>query len=145
MESVANDLEARLKIAPKLKTISEQIASRRPGPGKWSVKDTIGHLIDSAANNHQRFVRMQMHKHLELEGYDGDEWVRLQGYAERPWLEVVNLWESYNRHLAHVIRHVDPTALKHTWRSPEGQIVDLEFVIRDYVTHMQHHLDQIEV
>src|SRR5437868_12107638 len=126
METVATDLEAKLKIAQKLKAMSEQIASRSPGPGKWSAKEIIGHLIDSAANNHQRFVRMQMQKHLELEGYDGDEWVRLERYGERPWPDVVTLWESYNRHLAHVIRYVEAAALKHTWRSPEGQIVDLE-------------------
>src|SRR4051812_578038 len=145
METVANDLEAGLKIAQKLKCISDQTASQRPAPEKWSPKETIGHLIDSAANNHQRFVRMQMQKHLELEGYDGDEWVKLERYTLRPWLDVVSLWESYNRHLAHVIRNVDAAALKHTWRSPEGEVVDLEFVIRDYVTHMQHHLDQIPV
>jgi hypothetical protein len=145
METVATDLEARLGISQKLRMMTEQAASRRPAPEKWSAKETLGHLIDSAANNHQRFVRMQMQKHLELVGYDGDEWVKLERYGERPWLDVVNLWETYNRHLAHVIRHVDPSALKHTWRSPEGEIVDLEFVIRDYVTHMQHHLDQITV
>src|SRR5689334_3349251 len=98
MESVASDLEARLKFAKKLTAVSEQTASQRPAPGKWSAKETIGHLIDSAANNHQRFVRMQMQKHLELEGYDGDEWVRLERYTDRPWLDVVNLWECYNRH-----------------------------------------------
>ena len=145
METVAKDLEAKLEISQKLRLMNEPAASRRPAPGKWSAKETMGHLIDSAANNHQRFVRMQMQKHLELEGYDGDAWVKLERYGERPWLEIVNLWESYNRHLAHLIRNVDVPALKHTWRSPEGKIVDLEFVIRDYVAHMQHHLDQIVV
>ena len=143
MKTVADDLEKRLSIAERLKKIDEDAASRRPAPGKWSAKETIGHLIDSAANNHQRFVRMQMRPHLELEGYDGDKWVRFERYQDRSWVDIVTLWESYNRHLAHVIRHVDPSTLKHTWQSPEGQIVDLEFVIRDYVVHMQHHLDQI--
>lgn len=143
MKTVAEDLEQRLVVVARLKQMTEEAASRRPGPDKWSAKQTIGHLIDSAANNHQRFIRMQMLPHLELEGYDGDEWVRLQKYLDRRWIDLLSLWESYNRHLAHVIRHVDPAALRHTWRSPEGETVDLEFVIRDYVVHMQHHLDQI--
>jgi len=143
MKTVADDLEHRLETARRLREMDEARASHRPAPGKWSAKETLGHLIDSAANNHQRFVRMQMQEHLELTGYDGDAWVRLESYQERPWQDIITLWENYNRHLAHVIRGVDPAALKHTWRSPEGDIVDLEFVIRDYVLHMQHHLDQI--
>ena len=143
MKTVADDLESKLAIAAQLRTIDEATASRRPAPEKWSPKETIGHLIDSAANNHQRFVRLQMQEHLELAGYDGDEWVRLERYQERPWLELLTLWESYNRHLAHVIRSVDPNSLKHTWLSPEGKIVDLEFIICDYVVHMQRHLDQL--
>src|SRR5262245_10195957 len=102
MKTVADDLESRLVIASRLRQIDESTASRRPGPGKWSHKETIGHLIDSAANNHQRFVRLQMQEHLELIGYDGDEWVRLERYQERSWLDLLTLWESYNRHLAHV-------------------------------------------
>ena len=143
MRTVADDLERRLGAAKALREMDEQKASFKPAPEKWSAKQTIGHLIDSAANNHQRFVRMQMIDHLELTGYDGDKWVDVQQYQNRPWLELVGLWESYNRHLAHVIRCVDHGALKHTWLSPEGTIVDLEFVIRDYVDHLQHHLDQI--
>ena len=144
MKTVANDLEQRLGIVEFLKGIDEDAASCRPLPEKWSAKEIIVHLIDSAANNHQRFVRMQMMTHLDLPGYDGEEWVRLERYQDRAWIDLVALWESYNRHLAHVIRSVDPESLKHTWRSPEGQIVDLEFVIRDYVVHMQHHLEQIQ-
>jgi hypothetical protein len=144
MNTVADDLESRLSIVKRLREIDEGRASRKPAPDKWSHKETMGHLVDSAANNHQRFVRLQQQEHLDLEGYNGDDWVRLQHYQDRPWLEVLALWENYNRHLVHVIRTVDSRALKHTWRCPEGKIVDLEFVIRDYIEHMQHHLDQIK-
>ena len=140
LEDFRNTIE---RSAAQLLQISEAESRTSKVDGKWAPKEIIGHLIDSAANNHQRFVRMQTQPHLELEGYDGDAWVRLQEYQNRPWLEVVALWESYNRHLAHIIRGVNPSTLKHTWRSPEGEVVDLEFVIRDYVVHMQHHLDQI--
>lgn len=143
MKNVADDLEMRLAVTSQLRGLDEQTASRPFGPDRWSAKQTIGHLIDSAANNHQRFVRLQIEKHLELPGYDGDAWVRIEKYQDRPWLELVSLWEAYNRHLVHVIRNLDPASLTHTWRSPEGDLVDLEFIVRDYVVHMQHHLDQV--
>jgi hypothetical protein len=143
MQSVAEDLESRLTIAARLRQLDEEAASSRGGPDQWSAKETIGHLIDSAANNHQRFVRLQTHGHLELPGYEGDVWVRVQHYQTMAWSDIVQLWESYNRHLIHLIRNLDPATLSHTWRSPEGEVVTLEFIVRDYVVHMQQHLDEL--
>ena len=143
MESVANDLQSILKIADRLRRIVDSEASIRPAPGKWSKKEILGHLIDSAANNHQRFVRLQLTSRLDLPGYDGDEWVRLQRYQDRSWSEIIDLWQMYNLQLAGVIRLVDPKALSNIWHMPDGNDVDLEFIIRDYVVHMRHHLDQI--
>ena len=143
MESVANDLLSVLRIADRLRQIEDSEASIRPAPGKWSGKEILGHLIDSAANNHQRFVRLQLTPLLDLPGYDGDEWVRLQRYQERSWSDIIDLWQMYNLQLAGVIRLVDPKALRNIWHMPDGNDVDLEFIIRDYVVHMRHHLDQI--
>lgn len=143
MESVANDLLSVLKIAERLREIDDAAASLRPAPNKWSKKEILGHLIDSAANNHQRFVRLQLMPRLELPGYEQDGWIRVQHYQDRPWKEIIDLWQMYNTHLATVIRRVDSKALKNMWRAPDGQDVDLEFIIRDYVVHMRHHLDQV--
>ena len=143
MESVANDLLSVLKIAERLRQIDEATASIRPAPGKWSQKEILGHLIDSAANNHQRFVRLQLTPRIDLPGYQQDDWVRLNHYQDRRWQDTIDLWQMYNTHLATVIRHVDPKALKNVWHTPSGEEVDLEFIIRDYVVHMLHHLDQI--
>ena len=143
MESVAKDLESLLKLADRLRDIKDAAASVRPAPGKWSKKEILGHLIDSAANNHQRFVRLQLASVLNLPGYDGDEWVRLQCYQDRPWSEIINLWQMYNLQLATLIRTVDPTTLQNVWHAPDGKNLDLEFIMRDYVVHMRHHLDQI--
>src|SRR6267142_1755353 len=107
------------------------------------IGDNLRHLIDSATNNHQRFVRMQLTAHLELPGYDQEEWVRLQHYQDRPWREIIDMWQVYNNQLVEVIRNIDPKALRNTWRAPDGKDVDLEFVVRDYLVHMRHHLDQI--
>ncbi len=143
MDSLANDLQSVLKVADRLRQIGDADASLRPAPGKWSRKEILGHLVDSAANNHQRFVRLQLASRIDLPGYDGDEWVRVQRYQDRPWSEIINLWQLYNVQLAAVIRHVDPNALRNVWHTPDGQDLDLEFIIRDYVVHMRHHLDQI--
>src|SRR4030095_11717280 len=103
MESVANDLLSALEAADRLRHIDEAAASKRPAPGKWSKKETLGHLIDSAANNHQRFVRLQLSSRIDLPGYDGDEWVRLQRYQDRSWLEIIELWRRYNMPIAPLI------------------------------------------
>ncbi len=143
MELVADELKLFLKIGENLRQIDNRSASVRPAPGKWSKKEILGHLIDSATNNHQRFVRMQLTAHLELPGYDQEEWVRLQHYQDRPWREIIDMWQVYNTQLVEVIRNIDPKALRNTWRAPDGKDVDLEFVVRDYLVHMRHHLDQI--
>src|SRR5262245_66441164 len=82
MKSVADDLLSALEAADRLRQFDEAAASKRPTPGKWSKKETLGHLIDSAANNHQRFVRLQLSPHIDLPGYDGDEEVRVQRHNE---------------------------------------------------------------
>ena len=143
MDSVANELQSVLKVADRLRQIGDADASFRPAPGKWSRKEILGHLVDSAANNHQRFVRLQLASRIDLPGYDGDEWVRVQRYQDRPWSEIINLWQLYNLQLAAVIRHVDSNVLRNVWHTPDGQDLDLEFIIRDYVVHMRHHLNQI--
>jgi len=143
MDSVANDLRSVLKIADRLRQIKDAEASVRPAPGKWSPKEILGQLVDSAANNHQRFVRLQLARRIDLPGYDGDEWVRVQRYQDHPWSEIIDLWQMYNTQLAALIGCVDPKALRNVWHTPDGQDLDLEFIIRDYVVHMRHHLDQI--
>src|SRR5713101_4925444 len=140
MESVANDLQSVLKLADRVRQIGDADASVCPAPGKWSKKEILGHLIDSAANNHQRFVRLQLTSRIDLPGYDGDEWVRIQRYQHRSWSQIIDLWQMYNTQLAEVIGQVDPKALRNVWHTPDGKDQDLEFLIRDYVVHMRHHL-----
>jgi hypothetical protein len=143
MKDVAEELESAIGIAERLRRMDEQIVSTRPAPGKWSKKEILGHLIDSALNNHQRIVRLQLQSRLELPGYDQDGWVRIHHYQTRPWQEIVDLWHLYNRDLAVLIRRADAGSLTNLWRSPGGNDVSLEFIIRDYVVHLRHHLEQI--
>ncbi|HUB20653.1 MAG TPA: DinB family protein [Acidobacteriaceae bacterium] len=128
---------------PKFLALAEGAVSRPAAPGKWSRRQILGHLIDSAANNHQRFIRLQTTAELHFPGYQQNDWVRLNHYAVRPWRDLVTLWAAYNRHLAVVMEHLSPEALGHLWIWEEGRY-DLQFVATDYVTHLRHHVEQIE-
>jgi hypothetical protein len=155
MQDCVDDLRSTLSNeSARLLSISESDAARRPAPGKWSPKEIIGHLIDSAANNHTRFVRSQTTDDMVFPGYDQEEWVRLQHYNDRPWAELVSLWQAYNTHIASVIEGISQECLslqrtRHNldevaWRTvPRDQPATLDYFIRDYVGHMKHHLAQI--
>jgi hypothetical protein len=143
MQSVADDLLLEIKNVDRLKQIGEAAAAAPRAPGKWSRKQVLGHLVDSAANNHQRFVRLQLVSHIDLPGYDQDAWVRVQRYQDRPWLQIIQLWHTYNTQLAALIRTVDTNSLKNVWHAPDGEDVTLEFLMVDYVRHLRHHLSQI--
>jgi len=125
----------------RLLGMAGQGTAERPG-GKWSRKEILGHLIDSAANNHQRFVRLQHEEVLVHPGYIVDDWVRTQNYAAGEWRDLVEMWLAYNRQLAHVLRHADAQAAGHIWKGPAGD-VDFQFLIEDYLRHLRHHLEQI--
>ncbi len=113
--------------------------------GHWSRKEILGHLIDSAANNHQRFVRGQLDRELVTPNYAQREWVETERFHEREWPELVQFWVSYNRHLLHLMSHVRPDRLDSVIRIGGGEPVTLEFVMIDYVDHMKHHLEQLGV
>ena len=113
--------------------------------GKWCAKQVLGHLIDSASNNHQRFVRAQLAESYAGPGYTQNEWVAAQAYAEAPWGRLVSLWTSYNQHLLHVMEQMDRSKLETPCRIGSGEPVTLGFVVTDYVDHMENHLRQILV
>ena len=116
----------------------------RPSGHGWCAREVIGHLIDSACNNHRRFVLGQSRDFRKFDGYDGDEWVERQRYHQVPWRDLVALWSAYNRQLAHVIACAPAETLEHSAESPEGGTkLTLGFVMEDYVTHMRHHFGQI--
>ena len=128
---------------PALRAISEARADESRGPGKWSRKQILGHLVDSAANNHQRFVRAQATPVLRLHGYEQAHWVASQRYDQIRWDEVVALWILYNRHLAHVIRHIPEEKRGVLCEIGDNAPVSLAYIACDYVGHIQHHLPQI--
>src|SRR5689334_5625854 len=119
-ERLADDLAQALDSAlPRLRQITDLESQQPRASGKWSPRQIIGHLIDSACNNHQRFVRLQIDREIHLPGYKQAEWVAVQSYAERPWKDLLNLWEGLNRHLVHVIAHTQKPHLAHEWITPD--------------------------
>ena len=144
MLKATSRLKKILDETPKtLLNYSDEAASKVPAPGKWCKKEILGHLIDSAGNNHQRFVRMQIENKLDLPQYKQNEWVETQKYRNRNWIDVVKLWMGMNMHIVHIFENVDPATLSNTARFPEYGELTLQFIIDDYVDHMEHHLKQI--
>ncbi len=145
MEQLAKDLRAVVtKAAEQLRRVGEGDAAQPPAPGEWSYKQILGHLIDSASNNHQRFVRAQRDESHDFPGYDQNDWVRLQGYQSREWLQLVTLWEALNLHLADIIERIPADKLA-TGCTIGGRPWTLREIAADYVGHMQMHLGDLPV
>lgn len=147
--------ETVLQAAVPLRAMPDEAAARRSLPTKWSPKEIIGHLIDSASHNHQRFVRAQFRDDLRFEGYDQDAWVDAQAYRSAPWPQLVEFWAAFNLHLARVMETISPELLRQPRRDhnldriawepvPQGEPTTLEYFMRDYVGHLKHHLRQID-
>jgi hypothetical protein len=118
--------------------------TRRARPDGWCARELLGHLIDSACNNHRRFVAGQSADTARFDGYDQDEWVSRQHYENVPWHDLVALWSAYNRHLAHVIACTPDAVAARTALSPDGSgPVSIAFLMEDYVRHLRHHLAQL--
>ena len=128
---------------PKLRKTNAAESTKPVLAGGWSRKEVMGHLIDSASNNHQRFVRAALQASLDFPGYEQDGCVRVQAPQEADWELLVSLWAAYNRYLAHVIAHLPESKLGAACRIGSGEAVTLDFLVKDYLRHLVHHLRQI--
>lgn len=135
--------------------------SKNPQPDKWSPKQIIGHLIDSANNNHRRFVKAQYQDNLIFLGYKQEEWVDAQNYQNADWHELLEMWKTYNLFICRVIENISEEKLNHLttehnyfemgWGTSKadcllmkGQPSNLSFLIEDYIGHLKHHVEQIK-
>jgi DinB superfamily len=135
--------EAVKQEAANLRRVPEGDAGVKASPAAWSKKEELGHLIDSATNNHVRFVRASIGPEYRGPGYEQDSWVRAHAYQEMPWPEIIDFWERYNHFLVRLVKRIPDDRLRTPCVIGQSETVTLQFLIEDYTLHMQHHLDHI--
>ena len=155
MQFYVNDLRSTIeKATPLLEGISEAASREKPAPRKWCPREVLGHLIDSASNNHGRFLRALDQDSLVFAGYDQDAWVEAQRYRDIPWKDLISLWRDFNFHIARVMQAAPPkerSRPRHehnldqiAWKTvPRDAPTTLDYLMEDYVGHLKHHLNQI--
>lgn len=122
---------------------SENLTDIKLSEDRWTLKEIIGHLIDSASNNHQRFVRLQFGDLLDFPAYDGEEWIRCQKYSDMKWNDIITLWYSYNCILLGVIENINPDLLQNVWIQDEDAY-SLDYLVNDYYHHMELHIEHFK-
>ncbi|HQQ24246.1 MAG TPA: hypothetical protein PLH15_10445 [Spirochaetota bacterium] len=121
----------------------EDIASIRIDETKWTLKEMIGHLIDSASNNHQRFIRLQTEKEIIFPYYDPEEWKNISKVNIFDCSQLISFWKNYNDFLIHIITNINPSNLTNIWKTSEGN-KSLGFLVSDYFSHMKIHYNMFE-
>jgi len=128
-----------------LAEVPDDVATARPGPGQWSKKDELGHLIDSALNNHRRLILGQVEDNPALAEYDGEMWVELQQYHQRAWFELIETWQVLNRQLLALAEVTSQAAWSRTCTIGGSAPITLRFILDDYVAHLTGHVRHIGV
>jgi hypothetical protein len=135
-------LDTVSKCQPLLLALPDEKVSLKTNPKKWCIKEIIGHLVDSASNNHHKFVRTIEVNGIDFPPYQQDNWVDIQKYQRYDWTSLLTLWANYNQLLAHIISTVPEEALHHTLTIAGKGPFELKFIMEDYVEHLKHHLKQ---
>jgi hypothetical protein len=130
----------------KLINLPVETITQKRNKQNRTIKQILGHLIDSAANNHQRMIRLQYNAKLVFPDYqqDNDLWIALQDYQNEDWFTIIQLWKYYNLHMIQVIKSVDQTKLDNSWQSFENINVTLRQMIEGYLGHIELHLNEIQ-
>ena len=140
LNSIINDFYSRYK------DLDNETASKRPGADKWTLKEIVGHLIDSASNNQQRFVRLQIVDELVFPGYgkDNSKWLEIEKYNELNFSDIILLWKQYNVLIGNIIKEVDESKLGNYWSKSDGDKITLKDLMIDYVRHLKDHIKHFE-
>ncbi len=127
------------RVPPALRSISDEQSASGSGPDKWSAKQELGHLLDSAIVNHYRWVRVLSEENPTLPGYDGPSWVSLHNYQQRKWEDLIATWQRLNEHMLMLAEGIGASG----WQRPaifDAKPATLEFMLNDYIHHAVDHL-----
>jgi len=127
----------------KLMRKHRKIASVALNADSWTLQEMVGHLIDSASNNHQRFIRLQLSVCLVLPAYDAEEWKKVSKAGTMDYRFLTDFWKRYNEFLLLLIERLDPSSLANVWETDKGDIT-LESLVGDYFGHIRWHLALFE-
>jgi hypothetical protein len=133
------------RVPDRLRSLPASRIEPKTAPVTWSAKEELGHLLDSAANNHQRMVRTQLEEKPAMPGYDGDEWVALHDYQHRDWNTLIDVWLAFNRLLLMAAEAAREQDWSRTCTIADSAPLTLQFVFDDYVDHMVHHIRHMGV
>ncbi|KAA3610021.1 MAG: DinB family protein [Calditrichaeota bacterium] len=143
-----------LNFENELADFDPDLAKTKPAAEKWSPNEILGHLIDSAINNHRRFILMQLQDNMNFDGYDHLNWVELNGYNKKDWSDILDTWVTFNTNIIETLEEIPQQAWKkeftdHTldkiaWQSlPGSKAATMEYLVKDYFGHLVHHLKQV--
>ena len=136
-----DDYNEKINNFYELMDSNKNIVDIRVSKDKWTLKEMVGHLIDSASNNHQRFIRLQIDKEIKFPAYDPEQWKdfsKIYGFA---FIELINLWKGYNYFLLHLIKNIDVKDYNNKWKINDKEMT-LKFIIEDYFgRHMDWHIE----
>jgi hypothetical protein len=136
-------LQFLIDTIPSLLTEIEEIKfSEKQNLEKWSKKEILGHLIDSATNNHQRFVRCQFENVPKIV-YDQNNWNKFNFYQQIEKNQIIQFWTIYNKQLVHLIKNIPNENLLKECKTSDDKNHTIEYLISDYVEHLEYHLQQI--
>ena len=141
MNAIAMELETAIsQQLPLLHAIPRHEMLYKPSPSKWSKKETLGHIIDSAQNNIRRFVLTQYETMPKIT-YNQDMWVSIAGYQGYDLPDLINLWWLLNKHICNILKDMpEEMAMR---KCETGEIHTLEWLATDYIKHLRHHMHQV--
>jgi hypothetical protein len=141
MQSTTARLEAIVEQhAPALYALPEDKMTHKPSPSKWSKKEIMGHLVDSAQNNLRRFIVAQYEENPAI-SYNQDKWVAISNYQYYKTADLIQHWELLNKHISAVLKNTSPEMAQRSCMT--DSLHTIEWLAQDYVKHLEHHLHQV--
>lgn len=134
---------------PKLMALPAELLESRRNKQQRTIKQILGHMVDSASNNTHRIIHLQYQPSpLQFPDYanlgNNDRWIAIQDYKSENWHDLVKLWRYANLHLVHVINHLDESKLENEWTTALDWRVTLKDMVLDYLPHFKLHLTEID-